>query len=121
MLLGVSLIVGLVYNSPFKRFFRLLRRKKEIPPKLQAVCKKRLFGMPLINSLIVTMPNIVVIIYSLDFPGLGSQFDEEVEQKYVYPASLPDHSGHPSGISLCLLLAEAPGSYQVYRSYLLRS
>ncbi len=80
LLLGVSLIVGLVYNLPFKRFFRLLSRKKEIPPKLQAVCKKRLFGMPLINSLIVTMPNIVVIIYSLSFLVSDVRFDEEVER-----------------------------------------
>ncbi len=80
LLLGVSLIVGLIYNLPFKRFFRLLRRRKEIPPKLRAVCKKRLFGVPLINSLIVTMPNIVVIIYSLVFLVSDVRFDEEVER-----------------------------------------
>ncbi len=67
ILIFVSLMVGWIYNSPFKRLFRFLRRKKEIPPKLQAKCKKRLFSMPLINSIIVTMPNIVVIIYSLIF------------------------------------------------------
>jgi serine phosphatase RsbU (regulator of sigma subunit) len=67
LLIFVSLMVGWVYNTPFKRLFRFLRRKKEIPPKLQAKCKKRLFSMPLINSIIVTMPNIVVIIYSLIF------------------------------------------------------
>ncbi len=67
ILLGVSLLTGLLYNLPFKRFFKRSRRKKEISPKLQAVCKKRLFKLPLVNSLIVTMPNIVVIVYSLIF------------------------------------------------------
>ncbi|MEA3461011.1 MAG: hypothetical protein U9R49_03960, partial [Bacteroidota bacterium] len=80
ILLGVSLLVGWLYNSPFKRFFRMLRRKKEIPEKLQARCKKRLFGMPLINSLIVTMPNIVVIIYSWIFLVAKVNPEAEVER-----------------------------------------
>jgi serine phosphatase RsbU (regulator of sigma subunit) len=78
-LLGVSLIIGLVYNRPYKRFFYLLRRRKEIPPKLQAQCKKRLFGMPMVNSLIITMPNIVVILYSWIFLISKVNPDAEVE------------------------------------------
>ena len=77
LLLGVSLLVGLFYNRPFKRYFRKRRRKKEIPPKLLAFCKKQLFRMPLINSLIVTMPNLVVIVYSFIF--LVSAIDPETE------------------------------------------
>ncbi len=80
LLLGVSLIIGLIYNLPFKRFFGSLRRRKEISPKLHARCKKRLFGMPLVNSLIVTMPNIVVILYSFIFLVSDVRFDEEVER-----------------------------------------
>ncbi|MDF1575825.1 MAG: SpoIIE family protein phosphatase [Bacteroidales bacterium] len=80
ILLGVSLLSGLLYNSPFKRFFKKRQRKKEIPQKLLALCKKRLFRLPLVNSLIVTMPNIVVIIYSLIFLVSEVTLDKEVER-----------------------------------------
>jgi len=77
ILLGISLLLGWVYNSPFKRLFRKLRSRKELPEKLQSRCKKRLFGLPLINSLIITMPNIVVILYSWIF--LISKVNPEAE------------------------------------------
>ena len=80
VLLGVSLLAGYIFNRPFKHFFKKSRRKKEISPKLHAVCKKRLFKLPLMNSLIITMPNIVVIIYSLIFLVSEVSFDEEVER-----------------------------------------
>jgi len=80
LLIFVSLLVGWAYNSPFKRYFRLLRRKKELPQKLQAKCKKRLFSLPFINSIIVTMPNIVVIIYSLIFLISEVKLETEVER-----------------------------------------
>jgi len=80
ILLAVSLLAGSVYNRPFKRYFKKRRRKKEISQKLHAVCKKRLFKIPLVNSLIITMPNIVVIVYSLIFLVSKVSFDEEVER-----------------------------------------
>jgi len=80
ILLGVSLMVGLFYNLPFKRFFKKKRKKREIPQKLHTVCRKRLFKLPLVNSLIITMPNIVVIVYSLFFLVSKVSFDEEVER-----------------------------------------
>jgi serine phosphatase RsbU (regulator of sigma subunit) len=80
LLLGVSLLVGLFYNLPFKRFFRKKRRKKEIHPKLLGFCKKQLFRMPLINSLIITMPNLVVIVYSFIFLVSAIDPDTEVER-----------------------------------------
>lgn len=80
LLLALSLLIGFFYNLPFKRFFKKKRRKKEIPPKLLAFCKKQLFSMPLINSLIVTMPNIVVIVYSFVFLVSKINPDTEVER-----------------------------------------
>jgi serine phosphatase RsbU (regulator of sigma subunit) len=80
MLIGISLLVGLFYNLPFKRFFKKKRRTREISEKLHAVCKKRLFHLPLVNSLIITMPNIVVIFYSLIFLVSKVSFDAEVER-----------------------------------------
>jgi len=80
MLIGASLLVGLFYNLPLKRFFKKSRRKKEISQKLHTTCKKRLFRLPLVNSLIVTMPNIVVFIYSFIFLVSEVSLDEEVER-----------------------------------------
>jgi serine phosphatase RsbU (regulator of sigma subunit) len=81
LLLLVSLIIGLIYNSPFKRYFRRKRRKKEIPDKLHAFCKKHLLRTPLINSFIITMPNIAVFIYSMVFLVRKVSFDGEVERE----------------------------------------
>jgi len=80
VLLFVSLLTGYLYNRPFKRFFRKKRRKKEISQKLLLICKKRLFNTPLVNSLIITMPNIVVIIYSLIFLVSEVNLETEVER-----------------------------------------
>ena len=80
ILLAASLLIGLFYNRPFKRFFKIKRRGKEIPPRLLSFCKKQLFRMPLINSLIITMPNIVVIVYSFVFMVSGIDPDLEVER-----------------------------------------
>ncbi|MCD4710315.1 MAG: hypothetical protein K8R52_05670, partial [Bacteroidales bacterium] len=80
LLLIVSYVAGYIYNRPFKRYFRLKRRKKEIREKLHVWCKKQLFHTPLINSLIVTMPNIVVIIYSIIFLVSEVSVEAEVER-----------------------------------------
>jgi serine phosphatase RsbU (regulator of sigma subunit) len=81
LLLLVSLILGLIYNRPFKRYFRLKRKQKEIPEKLHAFCKKHLLRTPVINSLIVTLPNIVVFIYSMIFLVQKASFEGEVERE----------------------------------------
>ena len=81
LLLFVCLILGLIYNRPFKRYFRLKVRKKEIPEKLHAYCKKHLLRSPLVNSFIVTMPNIVVFIYSMIFLVQKVSFKGEVERE----------------------------------------
>ncbi|MCK4879911.1 MAG: SpoIIE family protein phosphatase [Bacteroidales bacterium] len=80
LLLGVSLLTGFLFNRPFKRFFRKKRRKKEIPQKLHSFCKKRLFNVPMVNSIIITMPNIVVIIFSMIFLVSEVSVEAEVER-----------------------------------------
>ena len=81
LLLGVSFILGWIYNFRFKRYFKLKRRKKEIPEKLLAFCKKHLLRTPLINSFIITLPNIVVFIYSMVFLVRKVSFEGEVERE----------------------------------------
>jgi serine phosphatase RsbU (regulator of sigma subunit) len=80
LLILISLLIGLFYNLPFKRYFKKIRRKQEIPGRLLAYCQKQLFRMPLVNSLIVTLPNIVVIVYSFIFLLSAVDPDAEVER-----------------------------------------
>jgi len=81
LLMAVSFLAGFIYNRPFKRYFKRKLRKQEIPVKLQVRCKKNLLRMPLINSLIVTMPNIVVFLYSFIFLLRQVSFDAELERE----------------------------------------
>jgi len=81
LLMVVSYLVGFIYNRPFKRFFKLKRRNKEVPDKLHNKCKKRLLSSPIVNSLIVTMPNIVVFLYSFVFLFSKVSFDAELERE----------------------------------------
>jgi len=80
VLLLISLLAGYLFNRPFKRFFRKKRRNREIPEKLHSFCKKYLFHVPLINSFIITLPNIAVIIYSIIFLVSEVRVDAEVER-----------------------------------------
>jgi len=80
LLLLISLLAGYLFNRPFKRYFRKKRKNKEIPEKLHSWCKKHLFNVPIINSFIITLPNIAVIIYSFVFLVSEVKADAEVER-----------------------------------------
>ena len=77
----VAYIAGLIYNNPFKRYLKNVRRKKEIPPKLQHYCKKQLLNSPVINALIITLPSALVLIYSLLFILMKGQVETEIENE----------------------------------------
>jgi len=70
-------LTGLIYNSRFKRYFRLKRKSREVPEKLHAFCKKQLFRTPIVNALILSIPNIAIIIYSLISIITRAGFDRE--------------------------------------------
>jgi serine phosphatase RsbU (regulator of sigma subunit) len=80
LLIGVSQLTGYFFNRPFKRFFRKKRRKQEPSLKLHSFCKKHLFNIPIVNSIIITIPNMVVIVYSLFFLVSEVSLDKEVER-----------------------------------------
>lgn len=80
LLLLVSLIAGYIYNRPFKRFFHLKRLGKEIPAKLLSYCKKQLLLTPLVNSLIISMPNMVVLVYSFVALLQFDRYEVDMEQ-----------------------------------------
>ncbi len=63
----LSYLLGFIYNWPLKRFFKRTRKGSEVSDKLLATCRKRLFRTPVVNGLIITLPFIVLIIYSVIF------------------------------------------------------
>ncbi len=72
-------LLGLIYNWPFKRYFKSLRRKKKASEKLHIYCKKHLFHTPFLNSFILILPNLAAIVYSLTFIFNVENFDGETE------------------------------------------
>lgn len=63
----LSYIAGLIYNQPFKRYFRRYRRKQDIPEGLKAYCKKHLARTPLVNALIIFLPGALALAWSFGF------------------------------------------------------
>jgi serine phosphatase RsbU (regulator of sigma subunit) len=80
-LLIASFLAGLIYNWRFKRYFKLKRRGREIPEKIHGYCRKYLLNTPIVNSLILTTPNILVLLYALFFVILPSKFEEEFQRQ----------------------------------------
>ena len=81
ILILLSYLAGLFYNIRFKRYFRRKRQNREIPEKLHTFCKKQLFLSPLVNSVILTLPSMVIILYSLVYILPEGQFTGDFEKK----------------------------------------
>lgn len=77
----LAYIAGLIYNKPFQRYFKKIRRKQEIPDKVQQYCKGQLLKTPIINALIITLPSVLVLLYSLIFIILKGQVENEIENE----------------------------------------
>jgi class 3 adenylate cyclase len=54
-LLGLAFLAGLLYNLPFKIFFRRKRKGKRISPRLRSYCRRELLRSPRINTLILML------------------------------------------------------------------
>jgi serine phosphatase RsbU (regulator of sigma subunit) len=80
-LILLSYLAGLAYNIRFKRYFRRKRLNREVPERLHSFCKKQLFLSPLVNSVILCFPNMVIILYSLVFILPEGQFAGDFEKK----------------------------------------
>ncbi len=76
----LSYLAGLIYNNPFKRFFKNKRAGKEVQEKLHAFCKKQLFQTPVVNALILGMPSFIIFIYSLLVIITKASFEGEAER-----------------------------------------
>ncbi len=80
-LILISYLAGLIFNIRFKRYFKRKRKGKEVSERLVAYCRKDLLKTPLVNSLILTFPNVFIILYSVFFILPQGQFDGEMEKK----------------------------------------
>ena len=80
LLTMLSYLAGLFYNKRYKRYFRLKRTGKEVPEKLHAFCKKHLFHTPVVNALILSMPSIIIAIYSVVAIFNRASFEGETER-----------------------------------------
>jgi len=81
ILLVACYLIGFIYNRRFKRYFKLKRRNQEIPEKIQAYCRKHLLNTPIVNSVILTAPNLLVLLYALIFVIAPSKFEEEFQRQ----------------------------------------
>jgi serine phosphatase RsbU (regulator of sigma subunit) len=79
-LILLSYLAGLIYNTRFKRYFKRKRLNREIPENLQRYCKKHLLRTPLVNSIILTLPNVLIILYSLFVVLPQGQFEDAIEK-----------------------------------------
>lgn len=80
LLILISYLAGLFYNIRFKRYFKRLRRNREVPEKLHAFCKRHLLRSPLVNSIILTSPSLIILLYALIFILPEGQFKGEFEK-----------------------------------------
>ncbi len=75
----LSYIAGFIYNRRFKILFRKKHRKLEVPPKIQSFCKKQLLHTPLVNALLIVLPNVLLLIFSLIFILSENEFSNATE------------------------------------------
>lgn len=73
-------LAGFLYNRPFKLLFRRKRKGKDFSGKIATYCRKQLFRTPVINSVIMILPNVAVIVVSvIDIFRHGS-FEQDAER-----------------------------------------
>lgn len=86
--LGLALLAGLLYNIPFKIYFRRKRRGKRISPRLRNYCRKNLLRSPRINTLIliaayVAIHGIMLFIFLNARPDSNS-LEQKLFQQFFY-------------------------------------
>ena len=80
-MLLVGMTVGIVWNHPFKRYFKRKRKGRVISSQLEAHCRKWLLQLPLTNALVVALSFFVVLAYmSVQF--LTKDFHSELTRDF---------------------------------------
>lgn len=82
-LLIISFLLGLLFNLPFKIYFKRLRKHKKIPEKLEKFCKHFLLKVPLINAGILFISfggTLFYMLYNLIFTTAS----DEISQRFYF-------------------------------------
>lgn len=83
----VSYLLGLFFNFPFKRYFKLNRKGKRIPKRLYKFVKKWLLSVPIVNALIFgggLLFSLVYIFYYLQFTTFEDEINHSIFSQYFY-------------------------------------
>jgi len=81
-----SFALGLLFNYPFKRYFKLKRKRKAIPKKLFSFVKKWLLKVPLVNGIIFLSGLLFSLghsIYLLQFNTFPDEVSRNLFETYV--------------------------------------
>jgi signal transduction histidine kinase/HAMP domain-containing protein len=81
-LLILGLILGWIFNIPFKTYFRRKRRKAEISPRLEHFVKRTILKSPLYNAIIFIFPFIVFHIILLKLMMSNTCTSDALEIKF---------------------------------------
>ena len=87
----VSFALGLFFNYPFKRYFKLKRKRKAIPKKLFQFVKKWLLKVPLINALIFLSGLLFALghsVYELNSNVFPDNISRNVFETYLVISSI---------------------------------
>ncbi len=83
----VSYLLGLFFNFPFKRYFKLNRKGKQIPKRLYKFVKKWLLSVPIVNALIFgggLLFSLAYIFYYLQFTTFEDEINHSIFLQYFY-------------------------------------
>ncbi|MDP2235350.1 MAG: adenylate/guanylate cyclase domain-containing protein [Bacteroidales bacterium] len=76
-----SMLLGFVWNYPFKRYFSNRRKNKAVSEQLLNFCRKWLLKVPVINSFILGFGFFVTIIY-MGFEVFGNDFTSSSSRQF---------------------------------------
>ncbi|MBN3034155.1 MAG: adenylate/guanylate cyclase domain-containing protein [Bacteroidales bacterium] len=78
-LLLISFLAGFLFNIPYKRYFRKIRRRQPVSDKLRHFCSRYLLRLPWISSLILFLPFAIMHVFMLIKMGQQDRFRGDLE------------------------------------------
>ncbi|MBS4062354.1 MAG: hypothetical protein KG029_18305 [Bacteroidetes bacterium] len=80
-MLLASMLLGFVWNYPFKRYFSYRRKNKIVSDQLLSFCRKWLLKVPIINSFILGFAFFVTLAY-MGFEVFGNDFTSSSSRQF---------------------------------------
>lgn len=87
----MALFLGFLFNYPFKRYFKLRSKLRQIPQSLARFCRKYLLLTPIINAGIVFVLLMLVhawLIYHLEQSSAYTGFEKEFYSRFFYVSAV---------------------------------